>query len=81
MKETESLNSNDEYNGQTLKTLELKSRKYYCKSCGKESETDKENTEHFRQFHERNSCLTCDYVSFGSSDMKLHQKKHVATSV
>ena len=73
----ENLNSKDEFNGQTLKTLEVcTTRQFQCKMCGMKAETMKNVDEHVEQFHKRYPCDLCEYVSFGKKDLRQHQQRH-----
>ena len=73
----ENLNSKDEFNGQTLKTLEIcTTRRFHCKVCGQEAETLKILNEHEEQFHTRLPCDLCEYVSFGRKDLRQHKQRH-----
>ena len=80
MPKDESLNSKEEFNGQTLRKIELaKKTSFVCKVCGKEHQKREEIKIHFEKFHQRINCDKCDYKSFGEIDMKYHMKKHVQT--
>ena len=80
MIEEETLNSKDEFNGQTLKKLELVRKvKINCKVCGAEFNKSDDHDNHFKKFHERFICERCDYKSFGEKDLQIHMKKHVSS--
>ena len=71
------LNSKDEFNGQTLKTLAVcTTRQFHCKVCGKEAGTLKLLDEHVEAFHKRIPCDLCEYTSFGKKDLRRHQQGH-----
>ena len=79
MPKDENLNSKDEFNGQTLRKIELAMKSpMNCKTCGKEFLRNDEMKAHFKKFHERLNCSECEYKSFGELDMKNHvNRKHV----
>ena len=79
LSEEQSLNSKDEFNGQTLRKLELakKDKQFNCKVCGKLFNNKEDMRVHFKMFHERIKCNNCEYISYGEKDLMLHQKKHV----
>ena len=78
--QTESLNSKDEFNYQAIRKLELKNndKNVHCNICGQAFEHKQLLKEHDEKFHRRNFCDLCDYISYGKTDLREHQKAHEA---
>ena len=73
--EIENLNSKDEFNGQSQKTLEICNKKRFnCKICGQKVESLILMEQHNEKFHRKYMCNLCDYESFGKKELLDHQQ-------
>jgi len=71
----EILNLKNEYFQNNIKYLQLnQSDDNTCRECSGKFNQKMEVIEHFNTVHKRIRCNNCDYVSFGSRDMKNHKE-------
>ena len=70
------LNSKNEYFTQNIRNLSLSNKGEQCEKCGRILQDRKVLQKHIEEFHVETKCDTCEYISFGSINLKYHYKQH-----